>query len=499
MFCTECGTDNPDTNRFCRSCGKPLKTARPSPPQAGPAPGPSAVPSPAGPPAGTMAGAAGAQRVQAGPSGQSLMSVDEFRKMSKEVPLKKRPQRWWDLLCIIGGITAAAIWFVYGSLREGIDWLSCILMIAIPLMLVWLRVDLDKMILPLQPAKKRVPRIVLIGIGIVIPFLTAWILYNIFNISQYPLMQANLVAGTLAAYVVTRTPKVPAAQQQQPGGAVHAALLIAGAIILVSLIAVPVIADDCTRDPLNAQDCLRTGGFAEAMAGLIAAILSGLVNGPIIIQGILQGGGGSEEETEEGEGEEDEGGVSLRLTFPAGRSPRVFTEGWLFGASATIGEKDVSDSVRWGGSGTFSPDVGRLSRPSFSAPGPNQIILTVATEKGDVTKTFTVNAVDPVGRYARVTSLAKCDADAHGCPACPHPVVGPIISGSSTVFSGGRPAARVGDAGVHHACCGPNQYTVITGDPSVLIDGRPAAIVGSSIANASTTRHCGGTGFIFSW
>ena len=27
----------------------------------------------------------------------------------------------------------------------------------------------------------------------------------------------------------------------------------------------------------------------------------------------------------------------------------------------------------------------------------------------------------------RVSDLAKAQADAHGCPACPHPVVGPAI------------------------------------------------------------------------
>ena len=32
MFCNECGTDNPDTNKFCKNCGKPLvKTQQPPP------------------------------------------------------------------------------------------------------------------------------------------------------------------------------------------------------------------------------------------------------------------------------------------------------------------------------------------------------------------------------------------------------------------------------------------------------------------------------------
>lgn len=42
MFCGECGTENPETNRFCKSCGKPLKRAgsgvNPAPAVSGPAP-----------------------------------------------------------------------------------------------------------------------------------------------------------------------------------------------------------------------------------------------------------------------------------------------------------------------------------------------------------------------------------------------------------------------------------------------------------------------------
>ena len=263
------------------------------------------------------------------------------------------------------------------------------------------------------------------------------------------------------------------------------------AILVVSVLVVPVLADDCTRDPLNARDCLRTSGFAEGMAGLIAAILSGLVNGPIIIQGLLQGEGG--EETEEGEMEEEEGGVSIRLTFPAGYSPRVFSSGWFFGASARIGDKDVSDSVRWSGAGTsFTPDTGRISYPQFERRnGPNQITLSVMTEKGEVSKTFTVNTVDP-SSYARLGDNAHCPADAHGCPACPHPVTGPITTGSSTILIGNLPAARVGDKGIHMACCNGNTYEITSGDPTVLIDGIPAAMRGKK----STTRHCGGDGWI---
>jgi hypothetical protein len=30
MFCGECGTQNPDTNQFCKNCGKPLKKPQPA-------------------------------------------------------------------------------------------------------------------------------------------------------------------------------------------------------------------------------------------------------------------------------------------------------------------------------------------------------------------------------------------------------------------------------------------------------------------------------------
>jgi hypothetical protein len=39
MFCGECGTQNPDTNQFCKNCGKPLRR-----PQQVPAPQPVVVP-----------------------------------------------------------------------------------------------------------------------------------------------------------------------------------------------------------------------------------------------------------------------------------------------------------------------------------------------------------------------------------------------------------------------------------------------------------------------
>jgi hypothetical protein len=217
-----------------------------------------------------------------------LMSVDEFKKISREVPLAQRPQKWWDLLSILGGVTAAVIWFLYGGLREGFDSLSAILMIAMPVVLVLFRSNIDDLLVPVQPQRKKFPRVLLIGLGLAAPFLTAWILYNILSISQYPLMQANIILGTLVSYVIVRDPVLAGGGTQRSRSLTATGVSIILCVMLVSLLVVPVMADDCTRDPLNAQDCLRTPGFAEVMAGLVAAILAGLINGPIILQTFLQ-------------------------------------------------------------------------------------------------------------------------------------------------------------------------------------------------------------------
>lgn len=79
-------------------------------------------------------------------------------------------------------------------------------------------------------------------------------------------------------------------------------------------------------------------------------------------------------------------------------------------------------------------------------------------------------------------------ADAHGCPACPHSAVGPAIAGSPNVLTNGLPSVRVGDSGVHAACCGPNKWNAKTGSRSVLINGRSAHRL------ADLVRHCGGIG-----
>lgn len=92
----------------------------------------------------------------------------------------------------------------------------------------------------------------------------------------------------------------------------------------------------------------------------------------------------------------------------------------------------------------------------------------------------------------RLTDKSFVPADAHGCPACPHPAIGPAIGGSPTVMVNNLPALRVSDPGVHVACCGPNTWVATKGSGTVLINNLPAHRLGDM------DMHCGGVGMMVS-
>ncbi len=88
----------------------------------------------------------------------------------------------------------------------------------------------------------------------------------------------------------------------------------------------------------------------------------------------------------------------------------------------------------------------------------------------------------------RLGDNSQVPADAHGCPACAHPCIGPAIVGSPDVLTNNLPSLRVGDKGVHAACCGPNMWTAAKGSGTVLINGKAAHRQGDQ------DTHCGGNG-----
>jgi uncharacterized Zn-binding protein involved in type VI secretion len=89
---------------------------------------------------------------------------------------------------------------------------------------------------------------------------------------------------------------------------------------------------------------------------------------------------------------------------------------------------------------------------------------------------------------SRVGDNAHCPACSHGKNCCAHPVTGPGTVGSTNILINDSPPLRIGDPGVHSACCGGNSWVLSAGSQSVFFNGIPASRIGDS------TTHCGGVG-----
>lgn len=92
----------------------------------------------------------------------------------------------------------------------------------------------------------------------------------------------------------------------------------------------------------------------------------------------------------------------------------------------------------------------------------------------------------------RMSDQSMAAACAHGCPACPHTVIGPAVAGSPDVNINALPALRLGDQGVHAACCGPQTWQPVVGSMNVNVNGKPLVRLGDM------TAHCGGVGQLIS-
>jgi len=169
--------------------------------------------------------------------------------------------------------------------REGLDFITPILMTAIPALLVWFRAPTDRILAPIQGWRRKIPALVLVGGSLAIPFLTAYVFYSWLGINQYPLLRLNVVVGTLLSYALVRNPAAsPGNRTGMPGAAV-VALVLLGAYLLLPELA---WADDFLRDPFNLRDGLRTTGIAPVLAGVSTVMVSILVNGVEVVKVMVQ-------------------------------------------------------------------------------------------------------------------------------------------------------------------------------------------------------------------
>ncbi len=151
---------------------------------------------------------------------QSL-DTKTFLQEAREKPLAQRSEGWWNAAAIFGGIISAILWFLYSSIRgvayEGLDFLTPMLMVGIPVGQTLFRAPIDRMLMPLQKYRQRVSKLILVGAGLAAPFVVSWILYTVFRITQYRFLRWSVLVGSMASYAIVRTPNQADSPQRRQG------------------------------------------------------------------------------------------------------------------------------------------------------------------------------------------------------------------------------------------------------------------------------------------
>jgi hypothetical protein len=126
----------------------------------------------------------------------------------------------WDVISVAGSAVMSAVWYWYSGMAETKpDYRTCAAMVLLPIALIVFRKPLDRLLLPVDAVRKKIPPMVLAGCGVAIPFLVANYLYST-GVTQFPFMFKTYVYSTLISYVVLRTPtggRVMTPQSISPG------------------------------------------------------------------------------------------------------------------------------------------------------------------------------------------------------------------------------------------------------------------------------------------
>lgn len=177
--CQKCGAANPGAARFCPTCGTRFA----------PASQPPSIPTRSGA-ARSAPPALPAKRN----SGRSLLAL-----------------RGWDAAAVFGGGAGGALWYWYSSLDQFApkDTVTPFLILGIPVFIVFFRSLIDRLLMPFQKIRRKIPRLILIGAGLVAPYLISQQLYGYKGLSEYPYVRACIVVGTLVSYIIIRNPQSP--------------------------------------------------------------------------------------------------------------------------------------------------------------------------------------------------------------------------------------------------------------------------------------------------
>lgn len=133
-------------------------------------------------------------------------------------PLAGKSQKWWSLVSILGGGVGGGLWYWYSSLDKYVkpDYITSLIMLAVPIVLVIFRKPIDRILAKLIPMRRQIPRLLIVGIGVAAPYLTAIFLYDSVGLREYPFIRWTAFLGPLLSYLIIRTPHMPGSPG--PGG-----------------------------------------------------------------------------------------------------------------------------------------------------------------------------------------------------------------------------------------------------------------------------------------
>ena len=284
----------------------------------------------------------------------------------------------WDIAALAGGAVSAGAWYFWSTMDRSApqDKFTHFYIMGFTAAVVFLRKPLDRLLAPIQAFKKHIPRLVLIGVALALPYFLAHFFYTQ-HLSNYPLMHYSIVSGTILPYILLR---IPENWQKGARSRLIQATRTHGWIFLLITLAIsfgayPLFADDFARDFTRLEDGMRTPGWAETIAGTAATAINVLVNGALVFQ---QPGKSTESGGDGGDGEDtpqytmDVRTENERTSLVADDVDRLWVYAKLTCVKGTV-TTDLTDGISFSLSGQYADWVS--IRQTSSTDGFKSILL----------------------------------------------------------------------------------------------------------------------------
>ncbi|HQN20084.1 MAG TPA: zinc ribbon domain-containing protein, partial [Syntrophobacteraceae bacterium] len=148
VLCPNCSKTLPSNAKFCSNCGAAIAGVR----------------------SGLQTTSAATEEKPAGgvsidqPEIQMAASVKRAAEQVRHIP--QWGQRIWDIITMGGCGTLSGAWYWYSGMAETQpDYKTCAGIILLPLLLIVFRSAIDRLLMPIQGIRTRVPPLVRLGIG----------------------------------------------------------------------------------------------------------------------------------------------------------------------------------------------------------------------------------------------------------------------------------------------------------------------------------------------